>query len=86
MRKTRNKGAGALRTIDIMDHKITTSLNRVFKPLISIIMAPKIPRPRTMIDRLIDGQTNTGIFNTWVKKLNRYIRGVLSGIVKGIVE
>jgi hypothetical protein len=30
MRKTRNKGAGALRPIDIMDHDIPSSLNRAF--------------------------------------------------------
>ncbi len=64
MRKTRNKGAGALRPIDIMDHNIPSSLNKAFKPQ---IRAQKIPRPRTRIDRLVDEKTNTGILNTWVK-------------------
>jgi hypothetical protein len=67
MRKTRNKGAGALRPIDIMDHNIPSSWNRAFKPQITVIRARKMPRPRTRIDRLIDEKTNSGIFNTWVK-------------------
>ncbi len=66
MRKTRNKGAGALRPIDIMKHNIPSSLNRAFKPQITIIRAWKISRPRTEIDRLIDEKTDLEIFSTWV--------------------
>jgi hypothetical protein len=67
MRITRKKGAGALRPIDIMDHNIPSSLNRAFKPQITVIRARKIPRPRTRIDRLIDEKTDMGFFNSWVK-------------------
>ncbi len=86
MRKTRNKGAGALRPIDIMDHNIPSSLDRAFKPQITVIRARKMTRPRTGIDRLMDEKTNTGIFNMGVKYMNRCIKGVVSGIVEGTVE
>jgi hypothetical protein len=67
MRKCRIKGARVLRPIDVLDHYIPYSLNKVSKLQIIVIIAQTIPSLITRIDMVIDEKINLRIFNTWVK-------------------